>query len=231
MPRGSITATLSNTATRKAQAMVSARERPALVVAIHGILTRTTAPSWPDHLDAFLRDVKVEKRDYVASPFAPWNVFVKNRRIAHGLADELALHYPSLTREPPALHFVAHSNGCDIAMKTIQILAARGIRTETVILTGSVTDPDIYGSGVAQLVDAQMLGRAYAYCGDRDLPLRLPLKWPYRSLGREGWKLNGEAYEDVRIRTRWFLGFGHGSYFESEHRTATFTQFRSDFGL
>lgn len=208
--------------------MVSARERPALVVAIHGILTRTTAPSWPDHLDAFLRDVKVEKRDYVASPIAPWNVFVKNRRIAHGLADELALHYPSLTREPPALHFVAHSNGCDIAMKTVQILAARGIRTETVILTGSVTDPDIERSGIAKLILDEKLGKAFAYCSGRDLPLRLPLKWPYKNLGVTGWQSKGHLFDAPRIKTRRFPTFGHGDYFADANRMATFAQIRHD---
>lgn len=200
----------------------------AVVVAIHGILTRTTSPSWPDHLNAFLRDCKVERRDYWAWPFPRLNVFVRNRLASRSLAEELELLVTGEDALP--LHFVAHSNGCDIALKTVRRLADRGIRTETVILTGSVTEPDVEKSGVAELVDSGMLGTAFAYCSADDVPLKVPLKWPYKSLGCEGWKLNGRSYEDPRIRTRWFAG-GHGAYFCVGRRKTVFAQMRSDLGL
>jgi hypothetical protein len=83
----------------------------AVVVAIHGILTRTTTRSWPDLLRAYLaHECSVVTRDYSALPIAPLNVFIKNRVHASALASELEI----LPRDLP-IHFVAHSNGCDIA--------------------------------------------------------------------------------------------------------------------
>jgi len=198
----------------------------AVVVAIHGILTRTTSPSWPDQLDAFLLDCKVERRHYFAGPFPIFETFVWNRMRSRVLADQIAF-LPSVF----PLHFVAHSNGCDIALKTIQLLAKRGRYVDTVILTGSVTDPDVKKSGVLKLVKSGALGRAYAYCGDRDLPLRLPFKWPYKDLGRRGWMLDGEPYEELRVRTRMYCGYGHGDYFATEHRNITFATMRADMNL
>jgi len=198
----------------------------AVIVAIHGILTRTTSPSWPDHLDAFLTDCKVERRDYFAGPFPIFETFLWNRIRARELADEVCLLDPKMT-----VHFVGHSNGCDIALKTIKILASRGRHVYTMILTGSVSDPDVEKSGVMQLIESGALGRAYAYCGDRDLPLALPLKWPYKDLGRRGWMRANEPYEELRIRTRMFAGYGHGDYFVPRNRRATFTMMRADMCL
>jgi hypothetical protein len=67
----------------------------ALVVAIHGILTSQTDPSWPDKLDAWMyrRDpeVKVLKKEYAAGPFPRWNCWVKDPLLARGLANEIEL--------------------------------------------------------------------------------------------------------------------------------------------
>lgn len=200
----------------------------ASVVAIHGILTRTTTPSWPDYLDAFLVDCKVERRDYFAWPLPTLNFFIKNPLLAHYLAAEVAL----LAKNGMPLHFVAHSNGCDIAIRTIKILTSKGIRVDSVILTGSITDPDIDECGIANLIDCGLLGAAWAYCSSADMPLQFPLKWPYRDLGRRGWQRNGAAYLSDHIRTRNFPGYGHSGYFNPEaNRLLVFAQMREDMRL
>lgn len=201
----------------------------AVVIAVNGILTPTNAPSWPDYLDAFLEDCKVERRDYFAGPFPIWNVFVKNRYLAHELAAEITLvadRWPTLP-----INFVAHSNGSDIALKAINLLARQGLKVSTAILVGSVTDPDVERSGVRKLIHAGMLGRAFAYCGDRDRALGIPLKWPYRNLGICGWQLDGKSYIEPRITTRQFKGYGHSDYFVPWNREKTFAQMRADMEL
>src|SRR5258707_15344176 len=66
-----------------------------ILVAIHGILTSQTEPSWPDKLDAWMyrRDptVKVLKKEYRAGPFPRWNCWIKNPLLARSLANELEL--------------------------------------------------------------------------------------------------------------------------------------------
>lgn len=201
----------------------------AIIVAIHGILTRTTSPSWPDALDAFLPDCKVERRYYFAGPFPIFEHFVKNPRLARVLADEIAMVKRNLPGVP--LHFVAHSNGCDIALQTIQLLAKRGIRTDSAILTAAVIDPDVDRSGVTKLILDRQLGRAYAYCSKLDRALALPLKWPYKDLGRTGWMASGEPFRSLSVITRRFDGYDHCDYFAPAHERATFAQMQRDMGL
>lgn len=199
----------------------------AVIAAVHGILTRNTIAQWPDHLRAAFLDCAVVTREYWAWPFPRLNVFVKNPIHARALAADLELVLPTLP-----LHIVAHSNGCDVAVKTVQLLAAKGIRTETLILTGSVTDPDVHESGIWKLIASGMLGKAFAYISPTDGPLSVPsvLKWPYKDLGRVGWVRRGDSYQDLRIRTRIFPG-GHSGYFLPEQRAETFRLMRADMGL
>lgn len=199
----------------------------AIVVAIHGVLTRTTEPSWPDHLNKFLADCKVERRDYFAFPFPRINVWLKNRIHARALAKELELLVPLGL----PINFVGHSNGTDVMLKTIRLLAERRIKTNAAIFVGSIVDPDVERSGLRLLVHSGMLGRAISYSSMSDVPLRLPLKFPYRDLGRVGWRLKGKQYEEPKIFTRRFNGFGHGDYFAPEHRDRVFTLMRHDMGL
>ena len=198
----------------------------AVVVALHGILTKGT--DWPDHLDGFLTDCKVIQRDYFAGFLPVVNSLWRNRSHAEGLADELEIFGNSLP-----LHFVAHSNGCDIALRTIKLLADRGVRTETAIFAGSVTHPDVDVSGVRLLIRAGRLGRAFAYASLNDAPLKWsgPFKWPYRDLGRRGWMLNGKPFEHHRIQTRRFDSLGHCDYFTAANRDGVFRQMRADMGL
>ena len=68
-----------------------------LVISIHGILTRQTVADWPDRFDAWCAhqqvDARVLKKEYIAGPFPLWNVLVKNRLLARGLAAEVELFF------------------------------------------------------------------------------------------------------------------------------------------
>ena len=72
-----------------------------------------------------------------------------------------------------------------------------------------------------------MLGKAIAYCTDNDSALSIPLKWPYKALGKLGWV--GSKLEQVV--TRKFPGFGHGGYFAAQKREKVFRQIAEDCGL
>lgn len=158
-----------------------------LLIAIHGILTRQTDASWPDHLDAWLyaRDpgVKVLKKEYSAGPFPRWNCWVKDPRLARGLAAEIGLFLEgqsapaagragvdrgSSSRILPAVWFVAHSNGAVIALEVTKRLVARGGRVGGLILTGAACDGEITRSGVLEWVIRGRLGWAVAYSSRED---------------------------------------------------------------
>lgn len=205
-----------------------------LIVAIHGILTEQTDANWVDRLHAWIgMTAAVITCRYKAGPFPIWNHFVRNRWLARARSNEIEeFQIVARLREkrPYRVSFIAHSNGCDIAIKTARDLADRGIVTEAIILTGSVTHPDVRRNGVLELIQDGFLHRAFAYCSGSDLPLRLPFAWPYSDLGRRGWADVPAELED-RIVTRWFPGYGHSGYFAPENRERTFEQFASDIGL
>ena len=218
---------------------------PSLVLAIHGILTGQTDVSWPDRFHAYLgTDATMLKCEYRAGPFPIWNHFVRNGRLARARANEIAEMFEYRRRVSQAhadvgsprrledfrVGIVAHSNGCDIAIRTVRELAKRGILTDSIVLTGSVTSPDVKRSGLLELMVENVLGRAYAYCNGADFPLRLPFAWPYSDLGRRGWQDVPAAFTS-RFVTRWFPGYGHSGYFSRANRDATFALFREDLGI
>src|SRR5882672_3276993 len=193
-----------------------------LLVAIHGILTNQTNASWPDKLDAWMFDydpeIKVLKKEYRAGPFPRWNCRVKDPALAKSLAREIELflerpfYDPTL---PPALWFVAHSNGAVIALLTAKLLAQRGFKIGGLILTGAACEADIAKNGILELIGRGALGAIMAYCSHDDEVLagdpghainsKTPstLNWmrqflwgklmhPYGCLGRTGLLLDGE---------------------------------------
>jgi hypothetical protein len=180
-----------------------------LLVALHGILTRQTDPSWPDRLDAWMsrRDagVKVLKKEYAAGPLPRWNCLVRNPRLARALEEEIVLFLEGRPWPLPPTWFVAHSNGAVIALRVTHRLIARGYRVGGLILTGAACPADVRANGVWNWCQRGQLGAAIAYCSpdDRVLAgdaraLRGPLRrvrawlwarliWPYGCLGRTGW--------------------------------------------
>ncbi len=213
----------------------------AIVVAIHGILTRQTDASWPDRFDAWMYEqdpeVRVLKKEYRAGPWPVWNCLVKDRYLAAGLANELELFVPPGRRDLPPIWVVAHSNGAVIALLTMRRLIARGVWIGGLIFAGAACEGDVERNGVAGWVRGGRMGCAVAFCSREDWVLagdaraggtwrgRLlawlwgRLIWPYGCLGRTGWV--GVAREEGRLRTFWFAG-GHGGYFAPGRREATF---------
>lgn len=139
------------------------------------------------------------------------------------------------------IHFVSHSNGTDVAMKTIRILANRGIKTESTVFIGSVLRSDITRNGVARLIGEGFLQRAYAYCSRSDRALSVPrlLPWcAYGHLGITGFKLSGQVQAEFKIGssepdvvTRRFDRYGHGEYFSQWNTDQTFALITEDMGL
>src|SRR5882672_3018465 len=160
-----------------------------LLVAIHGIMTNQTNPSWPDHLDAWMFDhdpeIKVLKKEYRAGPFPQWNCKVKDPALARSLANEIELFmqprfhalaaFLALVGRPdgsfaysPDLWFVAHSNGAVIALMTARILAQRGYKIGGLILTGAACEADLAKNGILELLGRGTLETALAYCSVDD---------------------------------------------------------------
>lgn len=161
-----------------------------IIVAIHGILTGQTNPSWPDRFDAWMfhRDptVKVLKKEYAAGPFPRWNCFIKDPRLAESIANEVELLIKTAAQPnsagshaateyfPPPTWFLAHSNGAVIALLTVQRLVARGHWVAGVILTGAACEADLARNGVLAALRSGRLGAAIAYCSADDQVLPGP---------------------------------------------------------
>lgn len=218
-----------------------------LLVALHGILTGQSGPSWPDHLDAWFyrqnggANVHVLKKEYLAGPFPRWNLWVKNRRLARALTLELELflahHHTHVDRR---VWLVAHSNGADIALRVASQLIRGGHVIAGLILIGAACSADVRRNGVERWLLTGQLGVAVAFCSrhDRVLPGRAApsagivtrcralawrcMAWPYGALGTSGWTLKGQPFPPTdRIRTHWFA-FGHAGYFAGDQRELTF---------
>jgi pimeloyl-ACP methyl ester carboxylesterase len=213
----------------------------AIVVAIHGILTRQTDPSWPDRLDAWLfakdPQVRVLKKEYAAGPWPLWNCLVKDRGLAAGLANELELFVKSGGDDLPPIWVVAHSNGAVIALLTMKRLIAHGAWVGGFIFAGAACQADVNRTGVAEWLRAGQLGCAVAFCSPQDRVLAGDAQaegtffercrawiwgkflWPYGCLGRTGWR--HVPPQETRVATVWFAG-GHSAYFEPAQRDNTF---------
>lgn len=147
-----------------------------LIVAIHGILTGQTSPSWPDRFDALLfarnPHFKVIKKEYRAGPFPRWNCLVSSPRLARGLAEELVLFLPKPKASGSGAHspiwFVAHSNGAVIALHTARRLIERGYGIGGLILLGAACPADIESNSVLEWLNQGQLGTAIAFCTEKD---------------------------------------------------------------
>lgn len=255
-----------------------------IVAAIHGLLTGETDASWVDHLDAWLLErtarsaesprLKLLKKEYRAGPWPRWNCWVRNRRLARGLAAEIELLAAAELRwareqrlrgggiqtpagakgmarapiddsefDPPAIWFVAHSNGAVIALEATKRLIARGHWVAGVILTGAACEGELMKTPLPGWVGRGRLGIAIAYCSRLDRVLAPSMAapgakrslaaellglawrwvlWPYGSLGRTGWLCRGNPVPNSPFfRTRWFQ-CAHSGYFAPPRRERVF---------
>lgn len=206
--------------------------RKDIIVAVHGILSGLTTPGWTSDFahHVWQRGIGADviQRHYVAGPFPFFNVWLLNRFLARYLAAELK----PFAEDGANLHFVCHSNGADIVIKTIRRLARLGVKVAAAVFIGAAISCDVRRNGVEALVEARSLGRAVAYCARGDLALRSRLTWPYGHLGRLGWQRNGWPYPPderlaARVMTRWSPG-GHCGYFSPENVATTFDRILED---
>jgi pimeloyl-ACP methyl ester carboxylesterase len=224
-----------------------------IIAAIHGIMTRQTDASWPDLFQGWMVDrdasVVVLKKEYSAGPWPRLN-WVKNRRIARGLVEEIK----ALRQRPTdRLAIVGHSNGCVIALMALRMLEREAIGVETLILTGAACESDVRKSGVLRMTELGFpLRRAISYSSANDLVVdhgHHPLRggqsaarrtlhvvrdtlwrwasWPYGDLGRAGWQLGGREYRSASVFTRWFK-LGHSGYFAPGSRNCIFESIYQD---
>jgi hypothetical protein len=215
-----------------------------IIIPINGILTGQVAVSWVDEFFTWCDRERVPalvlKREYFAHAVPALNRFWFNYKQAQAVVNEVALLCREENRE---LHFVAHSNGTDIAVKAIRKLAAQDIPTTSLIVCGSVLQPDLKKNGLLELLEREDLTRAYCYCSSSDRALRFGRWSAYSEAGRKGFRLDGESVNNIPALNgssenapllclnRWFPGYGHGDYFAPQHREHTFQLFRKDMGL
>lgn len=220
-----------------------------ILAAVHGILNSQTDPTWPDRLDAWMFQrnvqVKVVKKEYFAAASPKWNAWVKNPRLAEGLANELELLKKA--DETAALWMVLHSNGTLIGLKAAKILIERGIRVDGIILVGAACPSDVRSNGVLDLIDSKKMGVAIAWSnhGDHTVPYTMTaeekteagwwgvtknwfwkkLAWPYCGLGHEGLRYKGDFVKQHDAKTVWFPEtYQHSGYWSKENSDDSFAR-------
>lgn len=223
------------------------------VVAIHGILTGLTSPSWATDFAPWAESrhplVRAQAHRYAAGPFPLWNHAWTNPRQAKAAAMRLR---EAMRHDPPLrtrIHLVAHSNGAKIAVSVAKLLAREGVRTETLVLVGAALHSDVRRNGLEKLVESGEVGRCVAFCSREDLVVAPLQRVPgfYGSLGARGWERAGEPFgailrgtetmapaeseAEAAFVTRWFEGAGHGGYWEGALRGEVFGCVLADMGL
>jgi pimeloyl-ACP methyl ester carboxylesterase len=196
-----------------------------IVIAIHGILTGQTHPSWPDQLDAWLyqRDpeIKVLKKEYSAGPLPRLNCWFKNPRLAEAaaeeilllagmqqeLSDELGIDAPNLSFPP--IWLIAHSNGAHIALLLASKLIARGCWIGGIILTGAACEAGIERNGVLSWLQSGRLEIAIAYSSPDDQVLPWDHSIPTETERRGGQFARAVAW--MRHRVWSALAWPYGS--------------------
>lgn len=223
-----------------------------VVVAIHGIMTGRSNPTWPERLETHLAtgrpDTVILTDQYEAGPFPLLNWFFCNPKRGRATAALIDEWIASGTVR--SLSFVAHSNGCDIARRAIIELTERhGIKVACAIFVSAPLPPDLEGMDLEVATAEGGLKRLMIYAASEDHVLAKPTnwkrpwtllgsiaRWPYGNAGRIGMPkhetLEGfEGRPTSRIATRMFRGWGHGDFFPRNNygRTlAVFEQIEAD---
>lgn len=214
-----------------------------MITAIHGINTGLTDKSWNLQLQAYAVNqgwpATVQTEHYKAGPWPWWNTHVKNPRLAKAVFNRLMM-----LEERHSIHIVAHSNGGDIALKAVKLLAKAGRRVDSLVLIGAAVESDIGKSGLLDLVTDDLLGKVVSYCSHLDTVVnKLELiKGNYGALGGKGFRLNlgfvgmiltghEEDPGTKNFITRWFDEFGHSGYFAPPTIRLTFETIKKDFGI
>lgn len=197
--------------------------RPAVLAAMHGILTGGTRPEWPWRLAGWAArhapTMQVVTDAYWAWPLPRINYW-RNNHLARRLANRLSLYAEAGFR----VHLVGHSNGACVCLRAVRYLAAVGIRTESLQLIGAAIESDIERNGLLRLLREDRLGRVRCDYDRTDRVLGVPaiLRWPYGDAGRTGLLVGGADASSERIANVRNHGYGHSGYFEPENEGRTY---------
>lgn len=220
------------------------------IIAINGIRTPAVSDSWPKHFLPYVESryqCSADAYYYRTGAIPPWNLWVANPHVARVLASTIVARMKEARCD--SLHIVGHSNGTNIAVNLAQRLRRLGVGVDTLILIASALHSDIGTSGLSELIAGGWVRRAVAYCSPEDSVIAPLQRFPgfYGSLGTKGFERKGQTTglrvsgdqvlgrewgEDKhRYVTRWFSGFAHGAWFNSENLEKTFHCISQDLGL
>lgn len=219
-----------------------------LVIAVHGIRTKRSDPSWPWYFQTWAMD---QDKRFVVYPFhyhagaLPfWNTLVLNRRLAKAIAARVKLFHDHVEGDK-RVAFISHSNGADVVRLSILRLAKLGIRTKGACLIAGAIKSDIDESKLRGMVADGHLDRACAWYSENDKVVR-NLDWlpagNYGALGAKGFHSNNNKVgmwldEDETnpspfgFSSRHFPGYRHSDYFEERRIFQTFETATADMGL
>lgn len=202
-------------------------------------MTGRSEPTWPERLERHLTArprTAVLTDQYDAGPMPRLNWFIENPKRGRAIAEWVAEWYRD--GKVRSIHFVAHSNGCDIARRAINILTGEEeIPVDTAILISAPLADTTKGMRLTAALEDRLLRRLVCYVADQDAVLarqrtwRKPwtvlgswARWPYGNLGRVGLQdakqhlagREGCVIEQTADRT--FVGWGHSDFFPKERR-------------
>ncbi len=207
-----------------------------LIVAVHGILTGRSLPTWPERFELWsasaLPDATVLTDHYRAGPVPLWNVGVQNPRAARDLLAVVENYLDGYRPDEVEVHFVGHSNGCDVIRRASIRLMRRGYKVASVLMFSAPCHSSVARMGFAPYVADGSLKRLVVYAADEDAVLAPTptwskpitifqnlVRWPYGNAGRVGLTDGDETVVrngpeiTGRTATRLFPGWGHGDFF------------------
>lgn len=172
---------------------------PALVVAVHGILTARTHPGWPDRLAAWvacqpgLAHVRVMAHWYMEFPF-PRIAWLRNRRRVRQMVRQIEMRMESCGGAGAGMKLilVGHSNGAWLVHQLAAGLISQGVRIERIIYVAAAVRPRSTGRDIMRWREAGMVGEAEAWISPRDRALGLVdlfpsiLTFPWGPAGHSG---------------------------------------------
>lgn len=182
-----------------------------IVLAVHGILTGRSWPTWPERLEQALEAdddhrAVVLTDHYRAGPFPRINWFHGNPKRAKALTRVLVSWVKAMEDKgnPYRIHLIGHSNGSDLCRRVAIQLGNRGIRVESLLMVSAPSSRSLKRLGLETLYRSRRLNTIGAYAAGRDgvlskdpsrmrtLPGRFliwmgaALRWPYGNLGKYG---------------------------------------------
>jgi len=196
--------------------------RKRVYIYVNGILNYPgSADGWTDravtwtHVHCSQAGYRAEKFEYMAGAILR-RIFQQRR--ANKLARMISYYDP----EKWHVILVAHSNGCDVALRALHLLEGRYIKE--VHLIAAACDADMFRNGLAGMIRDKILGRVFVYIGGNDRPMKWAritgkvLRW----IGLGYGALGAEEPEDVALiigerRVVYEEDFGHSSWFTDEN--------------